>query len=232
MDYTFFRIIQNDPDIMSLAHRYKTLRLQGLQQSPSAFSSTHEIESQFSDGFWASRLQAKGRETFICATQSGDWVVQVTLRGPLSVEDYRLPPAAGQPDVLPSDIEEKWQMLSLYTLPDYRGKSLGKRLCRAAFAYLVSLERAQSKVRVRIMVKPENTATLHLYKSLGFEDAGRCTLEEALRANGDSELLPHGDLPEKYTTRTGLIMDLSLNREPLSSVEGSYSPVSSKKVCS
>lgn len=217
MNFTFFRIIQDDPNITSQAQRYKTLRLQGLQQSPTAFSSTYEIESVFSDSFWASRLQAKGRETFICATLSGDWVAQVTLRGPLSVEDYLLPPASGQPEVLPFEMEEKWQMLSLYTLPDYRGKSLGKRLCQAAFTYLASLERHPSRVGVRIMVKPENTVTLHLYRSLGFADAGMCTLEEALRANGDSELLPDGDLPEKYTTRTGRIMELRISRESIGS---------------
>jgi len=46
------------------------------------------------------------------------------------------------------------------------------------------------QIRVRITVKPENTATVKLYKGLGFTHAGKCTLAEALVANGDGELIP------------------------------------------
>ena len=63
------------------------------------------------------------------------------------------------------------------------------------------------------MVKPENVATLRLYGGLGFERAGICTLEEALRANGDAELIPEGVLGEEYTARTGLVMTMSIERK-------------------
>ena len=89
---------------------------------------------------------------------------------------------------------------------------MGKDLCREAFRYLTSLERLPKKVRVRIMVKPQNTVTLKMYGGLGFFDAGLCTLEEALRANGDSEFIPAGPLTEKYTSRSGIIMALELKR--------------------
>lgn len=44
---------------------------------------------------------------------------------------------------------------------------------------------ACAKIRVRTMVKPENTAMVKLYEGLGFTHAGKCTLAEALKANGD-----------------------------------------------
>ena len=60
------------------------------------------------------------------------------------------------------------------------------------------------------MVKPDNGAVIKMYEGLGFEQTGNCTLEEALRANGDEGLLPEGSLPEKFTTRSGLIMAVQL----------------------
>ncbi|KAH6999376.1 hypothetical protein EDB80DRAFT_724622 [Ilyonectria destructans] len=81
-------------------------------------------------------------------------------------------------------------MLSLYTLPEHRGKRLGKKLCEEAFRHLTSEQRGQaSEILVRVMIKPENEVTIVLYVSPGFEDSGACTLEEALKANGDAELL-------------------------------------------
>ncbi|KAM4057301.1 acetyltransferase (GNAT) family protein [Hirsutella rhossiliensis] len=216
MAYHCFRIDKGDPDIRALADRYKHLRLAALQQSPSSFSSTLEIEEAFTDYAWTSRLCAPGKETFICCCVAAEkaaplqdlWLGQVTLLGPISAGAFCLS-ADSTPEQ--GGDEERWQMLSLYTLPSHRGKGLGKMLCRAAFHHLSSLQ-GPSRVRVRIMVKPENQVTLGLYRGLGFVDAGRCTLEEALKANGDADLLPRGTLPEKYTTRSGIVMTVNLDR--------------------
>jgi ribosomal protein S18 acetylase RimI-like enzyme len=141
-----------------------------------------------------------------------EWVAQVTLRGPLSVDKFLLPVDSEQPATLPDQEQEKWQMLSLYTLPEYRGLGLGKGLCRAAFTFLEARPGSASAILVRIMVKPENQVTLGLYASIGFERTGTCTLEEALRANGDADLLPPEPLPERFTNRGGIIMALHLKR--------------------
>ncbi|VUC30408.1 unnamed protein product [Clonostachys rosea] len=234
MAYTFFRIDKDATNLPSLAARYKELRLAALQNSPASFSSTYETEAQFSDEVWLSRINTPNKETFICAAvdegSSGsidpstvplekcEWVAQVTLLGPVSADDYALPGDASQPEVTDDKEEEKWQMLSLYTLPQHRGKGLGKKLCKETFQFLASSRRqyrdhgVPKQVRVRIMVKPDNHITLGLYRSMGFVDAGTCTLEEALRANGDADLLPPGLLPEKYKSRSGKIMALVLDR--------------------
>lgn len=220
MAYTYIRIDSADSDLPAMARKYRNLRLAALKQSPTSFSSTYEIEAAFSDAVWLSRLSEPSKETFICVASSAipdmeeEWVAQVTLLGPVPTSMYALPEEAGQPEVLPDEEEEKWQMLSLYTLPTHRGKGLGKKLCQEAFKFASAVERSPpSKVRVRIMVKPENHATLRLYGSLGFKEAGRCTLAEALRANGDAAMVPIGVLEEKYTRRSGIIMDLALDRK-------------------
>jgi ribosomal protein S18 acetylase RimI-like enzyme len=233
MEYIYFKIDKDAPNLQTLAAKYRELRLEALQQSPTSFSSTYEIEEQFSDDVWTSRLLTANKETFICAALSGggggttaapedcEWAGQVTMLGPVLSDVFALPTEAGEPAIGDDATEEKWQMLSLFTLPSHRGKGLGKKLCQEAFRFLVSppnnehqqpqQERA-TKVRVRIMIKPENWITVNLYRSLGFVDAGTCTLEEALRANGDAELLPSGPLSDTYTKRSGKIMLLELDR--------------------
>lgn len=218
MEYTFIKVERDGTDLASSAAKYKGLRLEALRQSPTAFSSTLETESQFSDEVWASRLQDPGKETFACVAVAEDgaseWVGQVTLRGPVPASEFLPPPGSGQPHPSSDEETEKWQMLSLYTLPSHRGKKLGSRLCERAFGFLREREGTGAPgVVVRIMVKPENVATLRLYGGLGFERAGLCTLEEALRANGDAELLPEGVLGGEYTTRTGIVMTLSMERK-------------------
>ncbi|POS79495.1 hypothetical protein DHEL01_v202117 [Diaporthe helianthi] len=208
--YTFFRVSQTD-HVKTSAVQYRQLRLTALQTSPDAFSSTYDVESAFDDNVWEQRLCENGKETFICAAShitSGttEWVGQLTLRGPLSRSDYDLPEESGQPPADPGEHVELWQMLSLFNLPDHRGRGLAKKLCQEALFYLEN-ERPASSLVVRLMVKPQNSAAVHLYQSLGFEDVGRCTLAEALLANGESEFLPDDySTRVDYSTRAGLIM--------------------------
>ena len=62
------------------------------------------------------------------------------------------------------------------------------------------------------MVKPENNAMVKLYEGLGFMHAGKCTLAEALKANGDGELVPVDGGGPKYQERSGLIMATTFER--------------------
>ena len=127
---------------------------------------------------------------------------------------YYLPEESKQPHT-PSDTEEeKRQMLSLYILPLHRGKGLAKGLCQATFDWLLSRTDVAdgSQFRVRIMIKSGNTATYSLYEKLGFEMAGMCTLAEALKANGDAELIPGDGGGKKYSNRSGLIMTVVLQK--------------------
>lgn len=218
MEYTFKKIDRQGLNIHLDALKYKKLRLEALQQSPESFSSTYDIESRFPDAEWIARLQYTDKETFVCVASNAEkeeWVAQVTLRGPLAPEQFCLPPDAASSLDTCADDTERWQMLSLYTLPGHRGKGLGGRLCKTAFEYLAAQEEGASDVVVRIMVKPENTATLRLYGGLGFVRDGLCTLGEALWANGDAGLITGDGKDDKYTVRSGIVMVLRLKRRIL-----------------
>jgi GNAT superfamily N-acetyltransferase len=134
------------------------------------------------------------------------------LLGPQSPEDFILPEESGQKNPTEERDQELWQMLSLFTLPDHRGRGLGKKLCQEALSYLASYKDSPRELWVRLMVKPENHATVSLYRGLGFGESGKCTLAEALVANGDKDLLPDSISGKKYTSRSGLIMMLEIHR--------------------
>ncbi|KAM0421422.1 hypothetical protein ACHAPT_010776 [Fusarium lateritium] len=216
VNYSFFHISKTT-SIHESAKLYRTLRLKALQTSPESFSSTYEIESTFTEDDWIKRLLEEDRENFVCAatihgpdsTPSVKWVGQLTIRGPVTRADFTLPEASGQPDPGSDDEEERWQMLSLFNLPDHRGKGLGQKLCREALNHLQQTRQSPT-ILIRLMVKPQNTVTVHLYEKLGFATVGKCTLAEALVANGDSHLLPEDTTDPKYSTRSGLIMTLQV----------------------
>ncbi|WAO91844.1 N-acetyltransferase domain-containing protein [Fusarium falciforme] len=218
VDYTFFHVSKTT-SIEESARLYRDLRLKALQTSPESFSSTYEIESAFTEDDWIKRLLEGDRENFVCAatsreadsTSSVEWVGQLTIRGPVSRNDYVLPEASGQTAPGLDEDEERWQMLSLFNLPEHRGKGLGQKLCQEALRHLQKTRKSPN-ILVRLMVKPQNTVTVHLYEKLGFETVGKCTLAEALVANGDGHLLPEDTTDPKYSTRAGLIMTLRISR--------------------
>ncbi|KAI9151305.1 putative epoxide hydrolase [Paramyrothecium foliicola] len=65
-DFTYLKIERHDPNIKHLANQYKVLRLKALEQSPTAFSSTLEIEAALSDDTWISRITDPSKEAFVC----------------------------------------------------------------------------------------------------------------------------------------------------------------------
>ncbi|OQE40303.1 hypothetical protein PENCOP_c006G08912 [Penicillium coprophilum] len=219
--YSFFRVSKTN-EVESSAQKYRDLRLKALKTSPDSFSSTYEIESAFTDAEWIDRLTLPDRELFICAatpvtddpssTDGIEWIGQVTLRGPSSKADFELPVEAGQPPQRSDEEEERWQMLSLFTLSEYRGHGLGSKLCQEAINYLRSYQSVPRQVQVRLIVKAGNDVTVELYRRLGFIHAGKSTLVEALIANGDEHLVPKDLTSTKYSDRKGLIMISRISR--------------------
>ncbi|KAJ5740641.1 hypothetical protein N7493_000513 [Penicillium malachiteum] len=219
--YSYFRVSKSE-EIHQSAHKYRDLRLQALQVSPESFASTYETESAFTENDWINRLTDPGYEVFICAAtchrssssepNTIEWVGQVTLRGPASSQDFTLPAASCQPPQKPDSEEERWQMLSLFTLPEHRGNGLGANLCQEALDYLRKYRVSPPSIHVRLMARPENQVAVKLYQRLGFIAAGNCCLSEALVANGDGHLLPKDLSATKWSTRAGLIMSLWIDR--------------------
>ncbi|KAM3559800.1 hypothetical protein ARSEF4850_003956 [Beauveria asiatica] len=217
--YTYIRVSKTDA-LESSAQQYRHLRLQSLEASPESFSSTYETEAAFSNDGWIQRLSAPDRETFICVANAaggqdapgiGDWVGQVTLRGPMSAREFSLPEEAGQLTVN-SDNEERWQLLALFLLPAHRGGGRGSRLCREALNRLRRRQPDPRTVHVRLMVKPDNQKIVQMYERLGFVHTGQCTLAEAMRAAGNGHFLPSDTSDPKYSNQSGIIMNMHLQR--------------------
>ncbi|KAJ5554079.1 hypothetical protein N7513_004038 [Penicillium frequentans] len=70
------KTFQSQQSLDELVERYKTLRLHGLQVDPKSFSSTYEIESQFSPAIWRSRLQNPAGQTFVSVANSDKQDIQ------------------------------------------------------------------------------------------------------------------------------------------------------------
>lgn len=221
--------IAKDESIYRSANRYKLLRLHALSIAPESFSSSYKLEATFTDDEWVSRLAADGIETFICVAtplqndsthpERAIWVGQLTLRGPHRGQDLSMPRVSCNESFTRGGGHELWQMQSLFTLPGHRGRGLGKKLCQEAINFIAGSVHFSREVRVRLMVKADNYATIALYRNLRFEEVGMCTLTEALIANGDELSLPEDVSGPKYSALTGLIMMLCVRgsgngREP------------------
>ncbi|KAJ5152063.1 hypothetical protein N7492_010358 [Penicillium capsulatum] len=218
--YSFFRVSKTD-DVHASARKYRDLRLRALKAAPGSFASTYETEVELSDADWISLLTLPHREVFTCAVTShespkrsgsSEWIGQVTLRGPMSREDFSLPPESGHLASRPDSEEERWQVLGLFTLPEHRGNGLGATLCEKALEYLRHHRPVPRSIQVRLMVKPGNSITVRLYERLGFVRTGQGTLAEALIANGDEHLLPRNTSGPGYSDRNSIIMALYMDR--------------------
>ena len=227
------------PNFPLLVQKYKSLRLEALLTSASAYGSTHEIESAFTTAEWEERVWREGVVMLVCVAKpvrdgdgverevtesdelgdlEGDWVGTTTFLGPIPKASYQLPPESGGPEIGSDEEETRWHMTGLYTSPKHRRKGLAKMIIKSAMAYarnytlsLSSPSRSSGtkNVRLRMMIRPDNTTVVSLYAAIGFVDAGRCTGTEAFKANGDEELmkLRVGMGPEIMHQRIGLVME-------------------------
>jgi GNAT superfamily N-acetyltransferase len=204
-----------------LAGKFASLRLSALTISAPAFSSTFEVESAFTASDWIARLQRCSVHYLIAVAyatdtrseqqtiDTGDWIGSATLIGPITKEAYELPESGG-PEVGGDDVETRWQMTAVFNNPLHRGKGIAKMLINGALEFAAKESGKDRESRTRIMIHPRNIVVKRLYEGLGFVDAGRCTLAEAYRSNGDANMLPSDggqSDPEKYLVRLGTIME-------------------------
>lgn len=134
------------------AAAFQSLRLEGLRESPAAFSSSHEEESNRPIDFVAARL-AESPLGAVFGVFDGDRLVGVT--GVRREEHAKL--------------AHKAYLWGVYITPAYRRRGLGRGLLSAA------LEHAFGRLDVRqvnLGVGDTNRAAIGLYESLGFQTFG------------------------------------------------------------
>ncbi|KAJ6455440.1 hypothetical protein C8R45DRAFT_944088 [Mycena sanguinolenta] len=193
------------PDLASIARRYAKLRLEALLTSPNAFASSHELESKFTSEEWTERVWRNDAVVLVCvahpgtdsnqshAPLDGEWVGSAILRGPMPGHEYALPLDHGAPPFGSDEEETKWQMTAVFASATHRGNGIGKKLIQSGKDFAIAqtsnstsgLILRPAKVRLRVLIHPDNLVVLALYSATGFIDVARTTGQEAYRTNGD-----------------------------------------------
>jgi len=222
--HTAIRIPKQTPQIQDLAERFRALKLSALQTDSQNLSGEYESESVLPLSAWEHRLTRSGVETIVAVASStppsniedqlasllqSEWIGMITMIGPTPFEEFFLP-ATGQPMPGPDGTETRWHMTALYISPGCRGKGIAKQLISTAIAIGRAYSQAQGahvKTRFRLFVAPNNVVAIKLYGGLGFQAAGKVTLEEAFIANGNREGLPEIIDPARFRFRQGISME-------------------------
>jgi ribosomal protein S18 acetylase RimI-like enzyme len=125
------------------------LRLEALQESPSAFGSTFERELGFDEATWRSRLETSA---FFVA-ESGDDVLGMACA-------FRPEPHGDDPSTM--------QLVSMWVSPRYRRRGVGSQLVSAVLEYA----RARGESKLGLCVAVGNEPAVTLYRAAGFEPTG------------------------------------------------------------
>jgi ribosomal protein S18 acetylase RimI-like enzyme len=129
------------------AAAFREIRLEGLQQDPDAFGSTHESESAQPLSFFADRLD----RTAVFGAFRGSEL--------LGVAGFAVQPGPKH--------AHKGLLWGMYVRPRAREIGIARRLAEAV------IEHARSRVELlQLSVVSENAAARRLYTSLGFEEYG------------------------------------------------------------
>jgi GNAT superfamily N-acetyltransferase len=131
---------------------FRAVRLNALQESPSAFGSTYAREAAFTDAEWLVRLERWNGEKGI---------------GFLAMEGEEPCGIAGT--LLDLEDTSRAQLVSMWTAPAFRRKGVGRLLVNAVFEWA-----KQREVKtLLLMVTSTNASATRFYEQLGFAMSGR-----------------------------------------------------------
>jgi ribosomal protein S18 acetylase RimI-like enzyme len=221
MAYTA-HVLRTDDDAVRkyFAGRYTALRIQGLKQSPDAFSATLEGESVLTEEEQLARICMPKKDIFVVVASSDDdeqhngdwwereWVAQATVWGPHTWEEHVAPfqhthaksdrHLSDKELALTTQIADKssalfFHMTALYVDVGHRRKGLANLLCEHIFSHLAAMTKPIAQLaELRIIIKPTNVVVMKMYEQLGFVPVAdvMSTLAEATYAAGDQSSLP------------------------------------------
>lgn len=134
---------------------YSDLRLQALRESPAAFESSYEQESQFSLADFAARLRPNNDSA---SGIFGAFNADGQLVGLLGFSRESRPKRA--------HVGSLW---SMYVVPDFRGQGVGSGLLDEAISHAQQLGGLR---QIILSVTADNLVARSLYQSRGFESFG------------------------------------------------------------
>lgn len=131
---------------------FKQVRLRALAESPAAFSSTYDRESQFPDEEWVRRAARWGGE--------GNDAIFLAFDGEAAcgiVGSY-----------IEKESPERAQVISMWVDPEYRRSGVGKLLIDTVMEF----NRAREIYELVLMVTSVNMGAIAFYEQLGFRKTG------------------------------------------------------------
>ncbi|RNA70010.1 GNAT family N-acetyltransferase [Alteribacter keqinensis] len=152
------------------AEAYKKLRLEALQDTPEAFSSSYEDEVNYPLKRTVDRLTQDHIYTYGALTDND------TLAGTVTLIHETKP-----------KIRHRSSIVAMYVSPDHRKKGIGKALVTKAIGQAREISHLE---QIYLAVTSKNEPAKKLYTSLGFETYG--VEKRALNVNGvfyDDELM-------------------------------------------
>lgn len=225
--YKTYRLDPHSPNINFLAGKYASLSQRALTVDPGSFGVAYSTESAFSPSDYLARVSRPNVHLFVCVAHSstlpedqhtieyGHWVGMITQIGPTPKEAFWMKLYGGA-EPLDDALETKWHQTSTWIDPAHRGRGVAKQTIEAAVAYAAeSMTGTVTQARIRAITGPDNMLSKALYGGRGFPVAGKCTILEAMVANGNSQYPFHGrtDWPEEIMkARIGVVMERIVKR--------------------
>jgi len=130
------------------APAYRTLRLAGIAELPSAFCTTHALESSLPMAQMRQRLQPTPLQIIFGIFDDGQLIAIAGLRREAIAV-----------------VHDKASLWGVYVAPQARGQGLGRQLVQAAIVHACTIPELAT---VRLAVAQDNQAALTLYLACGF----------------------------------------------------------------
>jgi ribosomal protein S18 acetylase RimI-like enzyme len=132
----------------------RSLRLRGLQESPTAFSSSYGHEARKTDAEFVARVtpEADGSHCVFGAFADDQLAGMLGFVRP------------------PQEKLRHWaELVGMYVAPEFRRRGFGRALMEAAIAHARSVDGVR---QLKLSVNATNSGARQLYRSLGFECLG------------------------------------------------------------
>jgi GNAT superfamily N-acetyltransferase len=229
-NYTVLSLPATSPRFDELAMKFRETRLAAIKADPASSFVQYEVEYQHPASVWYARLS--GQITcLICvldadpalssedALLSAEWVGFAFIKR-ASVEEYYAFPEMGQKVPERPEMETRWHLYDLYTMPAHRGRGVGSKLVEGSLAMAEEALRldgtmngtAHKTGRMRLMANSKVAWLVLWYRNFGFNDNGMATLVQGFTANSMVDSLPADtnsteQLRARWETPIGLVME-------------------------
>ena len=212
-NYNVIHLAAKAPVPSHLIANFKTLRLEAI--SLESALSAYNNEPGLTDEEWAKRMTSPTHHHLIfefvghqlsnrdkqlpeqTSSRGSDWVAMLTLRGPLSQEQYDFKSRQG-PSLGSDEEETRWILFGLYIRREHRGSEINMALHEAILDYVrvwtdealrtewdeeTGMEKPK-RARIRGWQKSTNAALNELYQALDGYEVGSVDMADVQRSAG------------------------------------------------